>query len=62
MAKSPRFPQPIKGKLYRNSECEICGDYLSKIQVKMVSATSEKILVCRSCFSDKDNGLEDFPK
>jgi|SaaInlStandDraft_4_1057021.scaffolds.fasta_scaffold02351_3 hypothetical protein len=54
MAKGRSLPlkAPIEGKLYKNSECSLCGCFLCVVKVKYDQ------VMCHNCFkieSRKDN-------
>ena len=51
--------EPIEKVIKRNSECEMCGDYMSRLQIKVYSETKDEVIVCRKCFKNVDNKLED---
>lgn len=40
--------KPIKGKWYKNSECEICECYLCVVKAKEING--EIRILCRECF------------
>ena len=45
--------KPIKGKWYKNSECEICECYLCVVKAKEING--ETMVVCSKSFKGKIN-------
>jgi len=41
-----------KGKIFKNSECEICNCYLCEVKLKEHPTTKEMIIVCFDCWSE----------
>lgn len=50
MASKTPLKKAIKGKLYRNSQCDICDCYLCEVKSKEHPQTKELFLVCRECW------------
>jgi hypothetical protein len=39
-------------KLYRNSECGLCGCFMCSVKMKQHPKTDENIILCKDCYSD----------
>tara|TARA_R110002073_G_scaffold131310_2_gene278027 strand:+ start:61 stop:240 length:180 start_codon:yes stop_codon:yes gene_type:complete len=49
----PKKLLPVQEKrVYKNSECELCPDYLRAVKLKEHPLTKEMIICCKDCYSE----------
>ena len=39
-------------KVYKNSECEFCNNFMQDVELKINPTTNEKIIICADCEVD----------
>ena len=52
MAKGIKMDLAQPKKLYKNSECDFCGEYLGELKLKIHPLNGKEYIFCKECYKD----------